>query len=162
MLLEAGAEVDQADEEQFTALMFACDNGHDDVVGVLLEAGAEPNEANDLGMTSLMWASFNGHTNIILRLLKAGAEAAVDLTDQKGYTALMYASQMGHSLAVQKLLAAGARWDLRTTRGVTAATLACRNGHDALCTAYLLKTGIRETSSDTPTMHPSSLGPAWR
>ena len=136
LLLEAGAEVDQTDEEAFTALMLACDNGHDDVVGILLEAGAEPNKANDDGMTSLMWASYNGHTNIILRLLKAGARAAVDLTNQEGYTALMYASQTGHSLAVRKLLEAGARWDLRTARGATALTLACRNRHEALCDQF--------------------------
>ena len=43
VLLEAGAAVELANDEGFTALHFAALNSHEESVRVLLAAGADPN-----------------------------------------------------------------------------------------------------------------------
>ena len=76
-LHEQGVDVDELTRYGATALSFACDKGHLDVVRYLVENGADVNvtdsfyEFNPLG-----WALFAEHDEIVKLLLEKGAEGA--------------------------------------------------------------------------------------
>ena len=59
ILLKAGAAVDQTEEDGWTALMFAAQNGHEQVARILLKAGAL-----DLNKWALKLAERNGHSAV--------------------------------------------------------------------------------------------------
>eukprot|EP00757_Euglenozoa_sp_SAG-D1_P007503 gene7503-17100_t len=66
MLLQAGADIQAKDlrgwtaPRGWTALMYACQKGHSNVVEMLLQAGA------DIRGWTLMLACDNGHSNVDL------------------------------------------------------------------------------------------------
>ena len=67
-MLDKGAEVDRADEDGFTPLYIACQNGHVDAARLLLEKGAEVDRATKKGSTPLGIAQKKGHSAIIALL----------------------------------------------------------------------------------------------
>ncbi|KAK3238667.1 hypothetical protein CYMTET_51338, partial [Cymbomonas tetramitiformis] len=105
-LVEAGANVNHADEQGYTALTFASLHGHEAVVGRLVEAEDDPNHATQQGKTALMVASKNGHEAVVGRLVEAGAE--LNHADEQGKTALMLASKNGYEAVVEMLVESGA------------------------------------------------------
>ena len=62
------------DNDGWTALMLAAQNGHEQVARVLLEAGAVVGAQNNDGSTALMHAARNGHEQVARVLLEAGAD----------------------------------------------------------------------------------------
>ena len=62
--------IDHTNEEGKTALMLACERGHEDIVHSLLSAGANVNLQDNNGWTALMRASEHNHVSII-NLMKA-------------------------------------------------------------------------------------------
>jgi hypothetical protein len=79
-LLDAGVDVNSKFRYGATALSYACDRGHLDVVRLLLERGADPNVKDTFyGATPLSWASSPAqtrkpeHATIVGLLLEAGA-----------------------------------------------------------------------------------------
>ena len=86
MSLLAGAAVDAADQNGWTALMSACENGHEGAARLLLTAGAAVDAATQKGVTALMAACLGGHEGAARLLLEEGA--AVDAARQDGVTAL--------------------------------------------------------------------------
>ena len=133
LLLARGADARLRDSVGASALMKACERGHEAVVRVLLSsggacAGSADSGGNDrgsgaaahtaseldaqdaLGMTALMHASAAGHAAIARLLLKCGADAA--LLSNTGHSALEWARLAGASgagaLAVLEELAGAA------------------------------------------------------
>jgi len=153
MLLEKGADVNEADIDGMTALMMASENGHKDVVEILLkEEGINVNLWNNEGETALILASEYGHTEIVKMLLNAGAhvnmveeddENMMDVEedeDQDAKTALMMASEFGHTEIVKILLKAGADVNAVANDGYdTAFTLANKRGHDNIVELLIRK-----------------------
>ncbi len=79
-LLDAGTPVDARTPYESTALCFACDRGHLEVVQLLLERGADPNVKDKFYKASpLTWAQSGSHYTIITELLKHDAAGADDL-----------------------------------------------------------------------------------
>ena len=72
-LLEKGADINATDEDGWTVLIYASNNGHLEIVRLLLEKGANINVTNQYGYTSLMRASKNGYLETVKLLLKNGA-----------------------------------------------------------------------------------------
>ncbi len=73
-LLAAGVDVNTKFRYGATALSYACDRGHIEVVRVLLEHGADINVKDTFyNATPLSWAVFKGHAEVVRLLLKKGA-----------------------------------------------------------------------------------------
>lgn len=121
MLLEAGANADQADVDGWTPLRAAAWGGHTEVrpppnstqdrsksvilfqvVEILVQHGCSLDSVDAENRTALRAASWSGHEEIVKILLQNGAE--VNLTDHEGRTALIAAAYMGHSEIVEHLL----------------------------------------------------------
>jgi TonB family protein len=101
LLAVAGAGVDAADETGWTALMYAAEAGHDDVVEALLEAGARPNLQNQAGETALHLAARHGRAASAGLLVRAGAD--LGLRDAEGRTALYRAIERRHADVIELL-----------------------------------------------------------
>lgn len=94
-LVEAGASLENADLNAYSALSYAAYAGRDSTVRYLIEKGARV-DANAQGRqtyvnTPLMMAAMQGHRNTTQMLLRAGANANVRVQD--GMTALEFAQK---------------------------------------------------------------------
>mgnify|MGYP006115677319 CR=1 FL=1 len=105
-LLSAGAEVDHADNDCWTALDVAAQWGHVETIHALLAAGAEVNHVNNAGETALYKAAEQGHVDAVRALLQAGAD--INRATNKSRTPLAAARGGGHEEAARVLLEAGA------------------------------------------------------
>lgn len=74
LLLEHGAATNQGDEDQWTALHFAVQNGDDRTVRLLLDKGAEADAREKAGWTPLHLACQNGHETVVRLLLSRLSE----------------------------------------------------------------------------------------
>jgi serine/threonine-protein phosphatase 6 regulatory ankyrin repeat subunit B len=155
-LLALGAEVNQANREGATPLMFALvadaewrnarpteelDRRQREIIEQLLSAGADPNAAltqqvylfhdgSSLseGMTPLMVAAGKGDRDLVQRLLEAGADRS--LQDVKKQTALDWAVNAGHPEVVTCLQEHGASESVDTEKlQITSLMTAAREGN---------------------------------
>lgn len=122
----ASKSVNAVDENGWTALMYAIQNGNTEMVKFLLTKKANLNIVTKDGNSALIFASENGNTEIVKTLLAAGAK--VNTINKYGQTALMYASQNGHTDIVKVLLDSGANVNAMNTYGGTALMPAADKG----------------------------------
>jgi len=74
-LLDAGVDVNARTDYGATALSYAADKGHAQVVKLLLERGAEVDpEDTFYHSTPITWAGYNGHAEVVELLIAAGAK----------------------------------------------------------------------------------------
>jgi tetratricopeptide (TPR) repeat protein len=92
-----------------TALIWASEQGHVEVVKLLLQKGANVDEKNFTGGTALMAALEQGQIEIIKLLIGKGAD--VNIKDINGATPLRKAKEMGRSDIMELLENAGAKED---------------------------------------------------
>ena len=117
-LIEAGASVDIADNEEIAPLQLAARSGNLDVVSLLIEAGADPNRVDRRGTTPLLAAAQNRHPEVGARLLDAGANP--NAKNRSDESPLFHAvAHRQHDLLVA-LLAAGANYEAVMTNGMMA------------------------------------------
>ena len=88
LLLDAGANAEQPNQEGKTPLMAASEKGHTEMVELLLKERARIDAQNKGGVTALMLAAHEGHVHTVQQLLKAGADPKI--TDAAGHTAVYY------------------------------------------------------------------------
>lgn len=105
-LLSAGGDVNLAEPDGTTPLLWAVYNSSPELVRLLLDADADANVANSLDITPLLQASRYGDAGLISLLLASGATIADAAPGTE--TALMAAARAGNVAAVQVLLDAGA------------------------------------------------------
>ena len=99
-LLQApGVQVDQLSQSQATALFYAAEQGHKQVVELLLENGADPDMADKNQVGPLHIACLHGQTEIVELLLNAGAYME-SRTEQK-YTCFEIARIGGHQVIMR-------------------------------------------------------------
>ncbi len=106
VLLEAGADVDQADSSGNTALIRAAWAGNATSIELLIGAGADVNKADFRGNRPLWITAAYGNTACVELLLDAGAD--VNLGETWKETPLQAAVFRCHSQCVKLLLQAGA------------------------------------------------------
>jgi ankyrin repeat protein len=98
-LVEAGADVNAANDSGVTPLMNAAGMGNKEAVEFLIQKGANVNHRTSGNYTPLMQAALVGKTEIVKILLDAGADPAVK--DTGGRTAITYAEDQKHDDIVQ-------------------------------------------------------------
>jgi ankyrin repeat protein len=143
--------VNESDERNCTALLFAVDGGHGEIVDYLLEQGAELLVHDVDGDGALHWAAYAGREKIARRLIDLGLP--VDDLDLARRSPLHYAAMRGHAGVARLLLERGADINLQSHTGETPITYAVLGNHfDAA--AVLLMTGadleIRDDYGRTP------------
>jgi ankyrin repeat protein len=110
-----GANVNVADADGSTAIMYAAANDDLDLVRALIKAGANVKLKNQLGTSALTEAAIIGSAPIVDALLKAGADPNFKTPD--GETPLMAAARSGKVAAAKALLDAGADINAKETWG---------------------------------------------
>ena len=93
--LDDGADALFADDEGFSALHMAAQEGYAAVVVMLLRKGAKIDATDDDGVTPLMLACAGGHEDTVNTLVNENAD--VLLADKKGKTALLRAAAVAGS-----------------------------------------------------------------
>ena len=95
-MLKQGANVNEVDNDNQSALLIACEYGNmspymrEAVIELLLKHGADVDQQSFKRWTALMRASLNGHIGVARILLQYNPQ--VNLKDSEGFTALMRAS----------------------------------------------------------------------
>lgn len=102
-LLDAGIDINARNNDGVTALAYASDRGHTDIVKKLLANNADANVRSNIGSTPLMNAAYTGHVKIVNLLIASGAD--VNAKSVNGTTALMNAAAHGFVEIVEILLA---------------------------------------------------------
>jgi ankyrin repeat protein len=105
-LLARGADVNAAEADGTTALLWATRAADTKLVAELLAAGAAVNAANRYGITPLELAAENGDVATLRALLAAGADPNAVLPE--GETVLMTAARTGEPETLRVLLEHGA------------------------------------------------------
>ena len=130
-LITAGANINaESITDGATALSFACEMGHTQIVRILLESGA------DIKKCMITMAN---NTETCSILIKAGAD--VNARDITGYTALMRATFIGDKELVDLFIKSGASLDVQCTDiGNTALIIACKENYTEIAD-LLIKAG---------------------
>ena len=155
ILLKNGVDVNTADAQNMTSLMFAATQGHANMLRVLLDHGAEINATTRDGKTALMFAVENGHLFATRLLLERNADP--NAQDQDGRNALVFAVgkmkrkdqplAKGYPFIIQALLDHGADVNLKTKKGGTPLMIAAWTA-DAEILRTLLKEGADPNVQD--------------
>jgi ankyrin repeat protein len=103
VLLDAGAKVDEADNDGVTLLDWAAIANRAEIVRLLIQRGADVNHVDKNGMTPLLYAASidYGDSTVIDLLLKSGARP--DARSKEGLTALDLARKYKHLSLVPRL-----------------------------------------------------------
>jgi len=124
-LLEAGADPNNVDENNISALIYAAKVGNEEIVNMLINAGADIEIASSvhntplgLNNTPLMFAIKGGHHGCVKLLLNAGAN--YNMVSKNGKTLLMLAAERRQKMSVQFLLDSGADIKMEKNNGWTA------------------------------------------
>ena len=100
-LLEEGANIEARDgSDRQTALVFAANRGHADVVRMLIAHGANINAQDDKGWTALSEASYRGRHDVVEFLLEKGASTLLSTSwlDSREYgNALFWCIESTHN-----------------------------------------------------------------
>ncbi len=108
VLLNAGAPVDQADDDGITPLGWAAISNRVEMARLFIERGADVNHVDKKGMTPLLYAASIdfGDSSMIDLLLHSGAKPGA--RTKEGLTARDLARQYGHTQLIASLEAAPA------------------------------------------------------
>jgi ankyrin repeat protein len=133
------AEVNAAEPDGGTALLWAARIDDLEIADLLIKAGADAKAKNRYGVSPLSLACTNGSAAMIEKLLTAGADPNAALPE--GESPLMTAARTGKADAVQALIKHGANVNAKEEwRGQTALMWAAAEGH-AEAVKVLLQAG---------------------
>ncbi|KAG9765197.1 purine and uridine phosphorylase, partial [Aureobasidium melanogenum] len=142
-LHKLGVDVEAKDETGRTALYWAVELGHGEIVPMMLEEGSNFEVQGGFCGNALQAASYGGHDKIVHMLLGRGA----NVNAQGGHygNALQAASAGGHDKIVQLLLDTGANFNIQGGTFGNALQAASARGHDEIV-QMLLNSGGRLTA----------------
>jgi len=135
-LIRQKADINAADVDGMTPLIWAAHENDLETAKMLLAAGANVKAANRYEITALSEAANSGNGEMIAALVKAGADP--NATFGEGETPLMTASRTGSLDGVKALLAAGAKVNATDQyRGQTALMWAVSENHPEVTKALI-------------------------
>jgi ankyrin repeat protein len=153
MIANKSADVNAAELDGTTPLLWAANKNDADLAGRLIGAGAKPNVRNQLGSTPLTEAAFYANTAMIRELLGAGADP--NLAGADGQTPLMLVARTADVDAAKLLLDKGANVNARESqRGQTALMWAAASSEAAMMRELLARGAEPDAKSDTDLMTP--------
>ena len=129
--LKVGADVD-ARPRGGTALWWACQEGHFEIVKFLVSRGADVNVYDDHGFTPLLQAVGEDHPNIVAFLIESGARVNATSRADGNSAPLHTACAYGYAECTRVLLSHGADPTLKDGEGKTPAAYARMYGHQDL------------------------------
>ena len=100
--MSLGADVNSADDDGWTPLIYAAYRGNTDITILLLKYRTNINAVNKYGDTALMMACWNGYIDIAELLIEHGAN--VNFIDGDGDTTLINACWNGYTDMIQMLI----------------------------------------------------------
>lgn len=102
VLIDNGAKVDMASNDGWTALMYACQEGHLGAVKALIAAGTNVNQKNKGNKDALHIAKHHKHYDIVNTLKKNGAKEYVHVKPKKKRSAV---SPAKYAMVQEEMLA---------------------------------------------------------
>lgn len=148
MIAKKSVDVNAAEADGTTAILWAANGNDADLVSNLLKAGANPNVRNQLGSTPLAEAVFHSNTEMVKSLLDAGADP--NATGPDGQTPLMIVARTPNVAAAKLLLDKGANPNLtEAQRGQTALMWAAASSQGPMM-RELLAHGAEADAKSTP------------
>lgn len=106
LIAKKSTDVNAAEADGSTALLWAANLNDADIAARLLKAGANPKVRNQLGSTPLGEAALNSNTELIKALLDAGADP--NTVGPDGQTPIMIVARTSNVAAARLLLSKGA------------------------------------------------------
>jgi uncharacterized protein len=162
-LVQQRRDVNAAEVDGTTALMWAVRNGDRQSAALLLNAGASANAVNRYGVTALSLAASTGDVAVLDLLLKAGADprgAEANLPD--GQTLLMLAARTGGVEILKRLIERGGNVNAVERRDGTSAVMWAVLGDHAAAVQTLAAAGadldIRSLVTQYPHTPPAVIG----
>lgn len=116
--LDQGADIEQRDKRQRTALMAATHENQVEVARLLIDKGADVNARDSIEDSPYLYAGARGLQEILVMTLSHGAD--LKSLNRFGGTALIPAAERGHVETVQTLIDAGVEVDHVNRLGWTA------------------------------------------
>ncbi|KAF3291558.1 hypothetical protein TWF970_000772 [Orbilia oligospora] len=151
MLAGDGVDLELADNIGRTALLFAAEEGYEDIVRVLIDSGANPEAKNSSGEAAISLAIGNGHESIVQMLIGIGVN--LEVKDHRGQTPLFIAARNRSDSIFRRLMESKSDIEVANTEGKTALMAAAEWGHEMIA-EMLIKSGasveVRDKNGDTP------------
>jgi glycerophosphodiester phosphodiesterase len=125
ILVQAGVDINQADDQGETALHVAARFGHDECARILLAGSATHQCSTELpektyGWTPLLIAAVDGNLGVVELLIEAGAD--LYRQDSSGWNAKEHASLRGHISIAMRLAEVTAQTDADSDTSTSAST----------------------------------------
>jgi ankyrin repeat protein len=153
MIAKKSADVNAAEADGSTALLWAANLNDADLGARLLRAGADPKARNQLGSSPLAEAAFHANTGMIQALLDAGADPNAAGPD--GQTALMLVARTASAAAAKLLLDKGANPNAQEAQHQqTALMWAAASSQGSMVRQLLAGGALPDTRSATDLMTP--------
>ena len=132
ILLSRGAIVNSqtVNHHHYSALHFACREGHFQVVQELCHRGAPIEATTKKGLTALHIASFKGHLDIVKALFERSAD--VNVKNCYGASPIQLAAENGSLEVIKFLISKGVKIISRTQKRMTLLHIASQNGHSGV------------------------------
>ena len=134
-LLRDGADVNVAQVDGMTALLWAVHADDADLAELLVRSGADVSAENDYGVPPLALACTNGNATLVDLLLDGGADPNTAMLG--GETVLMIAARTGNVDVVRRLMKEGADPNARERSEQTALMWAAAEGHASVVAALI-------------------------
>jgi ankyrin repeat protein len=129
LLAQRGADVTRAGHDGKTALHWAAERGHQEMVAFLLSRGARSILKDGHGNTPLMLGSEAGHMGVVRMLVHDIGRQGLAVGLQAATAALHGAARRGHKEVAKLLLSKGAQPNSKGVTRLTSLMEASRNGH---------------------------------